>query len=325
MEINKNWIYAILLLCIGICGFTAYNVFQIKSSQKEIETSVLNQKKITDDILRSSSNYATQKDIENYAKENKINLDAIKKDLNKLDANITSINTVSYNSSGYVIQNVESNSVIKNPDVTNTIQCIDKSCFDKYNYIGTIQKLNLNEKFGSTEIPFGNVSFAAGNKEPWSLQAYSREYKLYTTIGEDENGRQYAYNKATISSNGQLYNLPITQANILQVYPSPSFHFWNPRFYLGINGSLVSKMDILPSASFGFITYGKSKTNPTFSFLQLGVGYGIGTKKPVILLTPVSYRLGEQIGILKNTYVNGSIGLSFDKNYYLQLGISTSL
>jgi len=312
-------------LLIIVISFYTYTLWQLKNQQKEIETTLVNQKKITEDILRSSSSFATTKDLEAYSKDNKIDLQSIRKDLSKLDAKVVSINTSSIESSGYFISHVGSTSVTKDPEPNNQLSCVDKKCTDTYGYLNTTQHLLLNEKFGELNVPFGQASFSAGQKQPWSLSVDDRQYVIHTVVGEDESGRQYYYNQATIKVGDKEYKIPVKQASTLQQYPSDHFSFWNPSLYLGVSASAFSRKDVGTSLGFGFISYGKTKVAPTFTFLQLGVGYGLSSTKTYAYVTPVSYRIGNVLPLLKNTYMGLSIGLSLDNKYMLQGGLSTAL
>lgn len=89
-----------VLAVIGLLCFLIYKQFQLSDQQYEIQTSLIEQKKLADGIVRAQSQYASKEDIEALAKNNNLNLKEIEKDLDKFRADIASINIVTVRSNG---------------------------------------------------------------------------------------------------------------------------------------------------------------------------------------------------------------------------------
>jgi hypothetical protein len=278
--------------------------------QEAIEQNVVLQKQLVDGIVRSQASWATREDVEGLIKNSGLNLKAIQKDLDKLNADVSTINIAVATSQGQRGNNVPTipGSVV-NPNP------VDPANPDPFGYVKRQQTLSLNERFGTTELPIGSVGFSAWQKEPWNYDIKAREYHLNTVIGTDENERQYFYNKFVIKIDGKDYTVPIQSAVTEQVYPESKFSWWNPRLFLGIGGGLnITQMqgEFSPNISVSFMSYGRYKTQPDFSILGVGTGYGTISRKLQLILTPVTYNVGQHIPLMNNTYLGPSIYIGLD-------------
>lgn len=300
------------ILTIGVLGFIVYNQIQIKNQQTAIQAQLVEQKQLVDGIMRSQNQYATKEDIDKFAKDNNVNLSAIKDDLDKLNAQVTSINVIIASSRGQRGTNIPSGPpgpVNPNP--------VDPNNPDPHGYMKAQQNLALNEDFGTVKVPFGQVGFSAWQKNPWSIDINQRDYSVATVVGTDENQRQYFYNKFAVTTGGKTYDIPIKTATTKQEYPSPKWSWWNPRLLMGLDGGVnISnvKGEFTPSVNVGIMSYGQYKTTPDFSILEVGVGYGTINKTPQVLVTPVAYNIGRNFfsPLMNNTYIGPSFQVSTD-------------
>lgn len=300
------------ILTIGVLGFIVYNQIQIKNQQTAIQAQLVEQKQLVDGIMRSQNQYATKEDIDKFAKDNNVNLSAIKDDLDKLNAQVTSINVVIASSRGQRGTHIPSGPpgpVNPNP--------VDPNNPDPHGYMKAQQNLALNEDFGTVKVPFGQVGFSAWQKNPWSIDINQRDYSVATVVGTDENQRQYFYNKFAVTTGGKTYDIPIKTATTKQEYPSPKWSWWNPRLLMGLDGGVnISnvKGEFTPSVNVGIMSYGQYKTTPDFSVLEVGVGYGTINKTPQVLVTPVAYNIGKNLfsPLMNNTYIGPSLQIGTD-------------
>lgn len=316
--LNKILIFLGATLLIGMLAFIIYQQHQISTRQTAIETNVVAQKNLIDGIVRSQSSWATKSDMEQFAKDNKINLEVIQKDLDKLHADVAAVNVILTSSDGQIGNNIPSTGTGGSNPKPPTNKCPDGTpCpnSDPYGYQLKTQLLSLNEKFGNLSVPIGSVGFSVWQAAPWSIDIKPRDYNVSTVVGHDENERLYFYNKFSVTVDGKAYDLPIKTATTEQVYPTAKWSFWNPRLYLGVSGGVnVSPVrgEFTPSLGVSVISYGKYKTQPTFTFLEVGAGYGTVSGKPQLVVTPVTYNVGEHIPLTKNIYVGPSIGVGTD-------------
>jgi hypothetical protein len=315
------WVGGVLL--VSTLGFIVYKQIEISTRQQAIEANVVAQKQLVDGIVRSQATWATKGDVDNLIKNNGINLQAIQNDLDKLHAAVSSINVAVAVSTGQHAVNVPTTSgPIVNPNP------IDPANPDPYGYMSKQQQLALNEDFGTVKVPFGSVGFSAWQKDPWNYDVKSREYHLNTVVGTDENQRQYYYNKFVVKVDGKDYEVPIKTATTSQVYPTAKFSWWNPRLFVGADGGVnisQGKGEFTPSASIGIMSYGRYKTQPDFSILEVGAGYGTVSKKAQLVITPITYNIGKHIPLMNNTYIGPSLSIGAGGDISLMGGIRVGL
>jgi hypothetical protein len=315
------WLGAVVV--IGALGFIVYKQIEISNRQQAIEAQVVQQKQLVDGIVRSQATWATRDDVDKMIKDNGINLKAIQDDLDKLHAEVTSINVAIATSQGQHGTNIHTTpGPIVNPDP------VDPKNPDPYGYMKQQQTLALNEDFGTVKVPIGSVGFSAWQKDPWNYDIKAREYHLNTVVGTDENQRQYYYNKFVVKVDGKDYVVPIKSATTEQVYPEAKFSWWNPRLFVGADGGINAgqvKGEFAPSVNVGIMSYGRYKTQPDFSILGVGVGYGTVSQKAQLVVTPVTYNIGKHIPLMNNTYIGPSLSIDTEGDVSFMAGIRVGL
>lgn len=312
------------MLLVGALGFIVYKQIEISNRQQAIETSLVAQKELTDNIMRSQSTYATKADIESFIKENGVNLKAIKDDLAKLDANVTAVNAILVTSQGQRGTQIPTTPGPVNPNP----KPVDPNNPDPYGYLARQQNLQLNEDFSGVKVPFGTVGFSAWQEKPWSIDILPREYRVVNVLGTDENQRTYVYNKFAVKSGDKTYDIKIASAETKQEYPEAKFSWWNPRLFVGVDGGVglnPVRGEFTPSANVGIMSYGRYKTQPDFSILGVGGGYGVVSNRFQLVVTPVTYNVGKHIPLMNNTYVGPSLHVGTDGNVGAMLGLRVGL
>lgn len=315
---TKVWVIIGALLGVSALIFIGYTQYQISKRQEAIQTQMTQMKELADNITRAQTNWATKGDLENIAKQNNIDLQPIKDDLQTLKASLTAINVVSVNSIGETGHNIPSTSTTPNPNPAP----VPTTITNEYNK--NRQVLQLDEDFANVKVPIGEVAFSAWQDKPWDLNIKPREYKVSTVLGTDENQKQYAYNKFSIKVDNKEYDVKINSDNFTQEYPSPSFSFWNPRLYLGIDGGVnVNQVhgELTPNIGVAFMSYGKYKTAPDLTFLQVGVGYGTDSKRPQAVITPITYNVGQHIPLMSNLHVGPTLQLGTNGDITVGAGL----
>lgn len=307
--LNKILIFAGVIILIGLFGFTIYKLNEISNRQVAIETKIVAQKELVEGIMRSQNQYATKDDINKFIKDNGVNLKAIKEDLDNLHAEISSVNVILVNSAGQRGTNIPSTGGgVTNPNPVNPNDP------DPFGYMKKEQLLSLNEKFADVNVPFGKVGFSAWQEKPWSINILPRQYKVINVVGTDENQRNYFYNKFSVNVDNKDYDIKISTAETKQEFPEAKFSFWNPRLFLTAGGGIsLTQAPIQGSANLGvtlgIMSYGKFKTTPDISVLQIGLGYETGSQRPAAILNPVSFNIGKLLpnGLANNTFVGPSL------------------
>lgn len=322
--LNKILIFlGVALLLCGI-GLLIFKLNEISNKQLAIESSLVAQKELADNIMRSQSQYANKNDIANLIKENNVNLKAIQDDLSKLHAEISSVNIVTAHSKGQSGNNLPSTGTgNSNPNP------ISPSNPDPYGYLKKEQVLTLNENFSNVQLPIGKVGFSAWQEKPWSINISPREYKVINVIGTDENQRNYVYNKFIVKIDNKDFDIKISTAETKQEFPEAKFSFWNPRLFLTAGGSVnLTQAPIQGSANagitLGIMSYGRFKRNPDVQVLQLGIAYQSGTNRISVIVNPVNFNIGRLAGleIINNTYIGPSLQVDTMGNVFTGANIS---
>lgn len=313
-------IVTIVLICMG--GFLVYKQIETAQRLDDIQKSVVETKQLVDNISRAQAQYASKEDMEAFAKQQNINIDAIKKDLDSLNAQVKAIGALTVVSHGQTGNNIPSTGQTPNPNPGT----VDPST-DPFGYLRNTQHLAINEKFANVEVPFGTVGFSAWKDKPWDINIPERKYKVTSVLGQDENGRHYSYSKFAIQTGDKTYDVKIDENKFLEEYPQEKFHWFNPRLYMFANGGIgISetpiKGEVTPGVSLGIMSYGKTRTNPSLSILQLGAGYGVVNKSVELSISPIQYNLGNVLPLVKNTYIGPTIQINTKGNVTPGMGLS---
>lgn len=335
--LGKILLFVGLILTLGALGFIIYNQHQLSVQQTAIQTEQVAQRQLIDGIVRSQTSWATQQDVANLLAANGVNSDALKaiqNDMATVKASLTTANVVVTNSQGQVATNQPSTGTgpaNPNPTAPVTVACpsggsVTCPSTDPFGFMQAQQTFALNEKFGTVSVPIGTVGFSAFQAQPWSENIAPRTYTVDNVIGTDENQRNYVYNQFNITTGGKTYTVPITSSTTKRVYPTATFSFWNPRLLLGMDGGFNAshvKGEATPTLNLGIMSYGRYKTTPDFSVLEVGAGYQVVNKKFALTITPVAYNIGRNVfaPLMNNTYLAPSVSVATDGSWTVSAGV----
>jgi hypothetical protein len=85
------------------------------------------------------------------------------------------------------------------------------------------------------------------------------------------------------------------------------------------------KGEFTPGVSVGIMSYGRTKSNPSLSILQVGVGYGVINKSLEFSLSPIQYNIGQHLQpFINNTFTGPIVQLNTSGNVIVGLGASVS-
>jgi hypothetical protein len=321
---TKILLAVLAIFLMGVGGFIIYKQIENANRLDNIQRSIVDQKQLLDNISRAQAQYASKQDIEDFAKQRDIDLDVIKKDLDTLNAQIQAINGIIVLSQGQVGNHIPSTGTTPREEPPTGIGP------DPYGYMTNTQHLALHEKFSNVEVPFGTVGFSAWQDKPWNISIAPRQYSVTSVLGQDENGRHYSYSKFAIKSDGKTYDVKIDDNKFLEEYPEAKFHWFNPKLHMFVNGGVgITKAPVqgefTPGVSVGVMSYGKTKTNPALSILQVGIGYGVVNKTPELSISPIQYNIGQNLPLINNTYVGPTFQVNGTGGVTVGAGISVGL
>jgi hypothetical protein len=310
MSNKTNWKTKVSI-GVGIAAVLGSLLFIVKTQndiiqkQNSIEKSFIEQKRISNDITRAQSSLMTKKDLKKFAAENEIDLDPIKKDLRKLGAKVEGIQTVRVYTTGYSGTNISSTGTTPNPDPVT----IDPNNPDPYGYLSRRQELSLTEPFGDKDVPFGEVGFSSWKPKPWDVTVLPREYGVDTVVGVDEDGRHIPYTKLYVSVDGERHDIKVSETKWREVLPTSKFRF-NPRLYAGIDGgAYLTRIGtaVTPNVQVSLFSYGKTRTDPVWTFAGLGLGYEVVDDSFAFVLSPFSYNVGQHLPLVDNVHIRPTV------------------
>ena len=325
----------------GIILLLAILLFIIKQQHDSIERlkyaeqSVVEMKQLRDDIARAQASYATRKDVERIIKDSGVDLKPIQEDLDKLGADVQGVINIVSATPGFKGGDLPSTGVTPGPKTTPvTVECPDGKTVecpnpDKQGYLAKRQWLKLDEPMvGKKPVPWGKVGFSAWKKQPWDLEVYPRKYRATTVLSMNEDGRHFAHSKLTVEVGDEKVPVPITEHKLVEVLPESSFRF-SPRLYMGIDGGVKANppahAELIPNLQLMLFSYGKTRINPEWTFLGIGLGYEAVAEGVAIIISPINYNVGQHLPFVDNVHVGPAVSIDPDSNLSLLLGLRVGL
>lgn len=292
-----------------------------RQQRASLEKSMVEMKELADGIVRNQSKFVSNDDLNKFAKDLGLNLDAVRDDLKTLGAQVQGISSVMAASRGYHGGNLPSDHTTPGGPGSGPPTCPDNTvCPDPYGYLSHSQTKNLSEPFdNNVEVPIGYTTFEAWKEHPWTVDVLPRTYHVTSVLGQDEDGRHYSYSKIDIEAGGKKYPIKINKAEFQEEMPSNKFSWWNPKVGLGINGGLSVATTALPEKRFtGLVapgiyfspfSYGKTKTKPTVIFPLVGVGYDAINNTAAFTISPIAWNIGSVVSFINNTFLAPALGV----------------
>lgn len=179
-------------------------------------------------------------------------------------------------------------------------------------------------------VPVASVEVSAQGL--LTAQAYDLELELSNIITESTEGALSTISTLTLTSNGLLYEIPIsgtTYYNLRQpdVFSNiKRFNLWDPYLDLSVDaGAWSGPLRLRPGASIGFSTSSVKRANqPVWRFIRAGVGFSTD-RKAYFSLTPATYNLGRNLPVFDDLWIGPGLGLNTNGNWIITLGLGTTL
>jgi len=316
-------------------------IFIIKQQQDALdklqyaEQSVVEMKQLRDDIVRAQASYASRKDVERIIKDSGVDLGTIEDDLKKLDAEVKGVSTVLSKSQGFRGTDLPSTGTTPRPDKPEpvTVECPDGGTVecpsqDKFGHLSATKYLRLNEPFGEKKVPWGRAGFSAWKEKPWELEVYPREYTVVNVLSTNDDGRHFVHSKFFLRTEGEQYSIPITESKFVEVLPESRFRF-SPRLYLSVDAGVKANPpvhgEIVPNLQMSLFSYGRTRVDPDWTFLGIGIGYeavedGIG-----FVVSPINYNIAHHLPFVENLHFGPALGFDPGGNISILLGLRVGL
>jgi hypothetical protein len=321
-----------LIMGLLLAGYFAWK--NLREDNLRLQSEVVQFKKLTDTLVRSSNQWATKSDLKAALKDllTKEDLKELEKDMDKLDSRLTAVGRT-VGSIKRKVAKLEA-SDREGPENTKVEKCDDGRLVDIHGYT---KKPQIKEIKDSNKAPLADVEFDASKKKPWSYDVHKKNYRLVTVVGKKDSGQLTFHHKLEYvvpdKDTKKRYKVNLLSSEYLQV-PLKNKMFWlNPivdvNFFAGGNiygfaegpgrpGSLLSMgADVGLSLS----SYGETKADSWFRLFRFSLGYNIERQGAHFAFAPFAFNLGKPLPLLTNLYITPQLGIDSAGGLTLNVGI----
>lgn len=317
----------VLVIVLLIAGYFAWKGFSEENAR--LRNEMVEFKELTKTLIRSSTKWATKKDLTTKMKGllGKDDFEALKTDMNNLESRLTAVGKTA----GSIQRRISKPETSDREGSENqVVKCNDGELVDVHKYT---KKQQIKEIKDSNTAPVAEVTFDASKKRPWKYKMYKRGYRLVTVVGKKEDGQLTFHHKLTYlvpeKNSKEIYNIRLSASDYIQV-PLKSRMFWfNPildlNFFAG--GTVYDLMDsndrVLVGADTGLSlsSYGEVKTDSWFRLFRFGVGYNAQRRTAHFSFAPFAFNIGKPLPLLTNLYLTPQVGIGSDGGLSVSLGI----
>lgn len=333
-KFNSIMTFAGVILVAGliVVGYFAWK--SLTDENQRLRSEIVEFKKLTDTLVRSSNKWATKEDLKNQLKNllSKEDLKALENDMDDLGSRLSAV--------GRTVGTIQKKvaaleaSDREGPENPNPVVCDDGKLVDVHGYT---KKAQIKELKDSNTAPVAEVKFNAAKEKPWSYEVYKRNHRLVTIVGKKDSGQLTFHHKLEYSipdkDPNKHYKIDLLSSDYMQV-PLKNKMFWfNPildlNFFAGGNiygfaqgpgrpGSLVSLgVDVGLSLS----SYGETKADSWFRLFRFGAGYNAERQAAHFSFAPFAFNLGKPLPLLTNLYLTPQLGIDTAGGLTINVGI----
>jgi len=326
------------LLLLGGIAWGAMFLKQLTDANVQLKNELIEQKKLTQTLIRSSTKWATKGDLDKSLKAllTPKDLDELKKDIKSLGARLTAVgHTVG--SLGRKVAKLQA-SDRQGPASAPVAVCKDDGRpIDVHGYTKRRQTKDLKD---ANNAPIAQATFDASRASPWSYEVYARKFHLVTAVGKKDSGQMSFHHTLKYEVPGQspkLFPIELSSSEYLQIPRSKRFWWWNPRldihFFAGARvwqfASGPGRPDSIPSVGvdlgFSISSYGETKVDSLWRFFRFGGGYDAERQAARFSFAPATINLGNPIPLLTNLYVGPHAAIDTAGGLSVALGMGFQL
>lgn len=308
----KDSIYIGLILTGLFFGYRLY-----KDMSATVEAQKIAYEKLAENIARSSSEFVTKRDLENFGDSISDNFDFMKKDIKKLGGQVVAV--------GQTVAVLKENITKDAPsDTTAEIPSENGTSTTKEDF----KKIKTKDGLSLAWATYKN-----GYTNPWTVGTYPLEFQINTILGTNKDDQLIPVHELLVFNNkdpdnvGKPYKLDVTSSTFKQTRPTEkTFFLWAPHVDFGfnagatLNGSGVYGVDV----GFSTMAYGRTKNDNTWRFVRGSFGLRDRFSDPQFTLSPVGYNIGEPLPILSDVWLYPTVGFGFKDAYGLGFSLSTT-
>ena len=321
---------AVLMVVLIIAGYFAYKSWLDENTR--LRNEIVEFKKLTDSLVRSSTKWATKSDLEEQLKVlvTKEDLAALQSDLRKLGSELTAVGRTI----GYLNKKVASleASDHEGPTTQPVEKCADGRAIDVYGYTQKPQfKLLTDTKLAS----LAEVQFDAAKSKPWSYEIYKREFQVVTAVGKKDDGQLTFHHNLTYTvpdkDKDKRYVIDVLSSDFLQVEPKSRMFWLNPivdaNFFAGgrVFGFAGSEADSLLSmgidVGLSLSSFGSDKLDSWFRLFRFSVGWDIEQRAVHFGFAPFALNVGKPLPLITNLYITPQLGFDHKGGLSVSIGV----
>lgn len=302
--------FIVLILCF--CVLMVWQVNSLKAQNRELVNRIgISEEVINNSIRRAETKTVeTTRELQDFADQNRFDINEIKEDINKLGASLEAISSTIAETKEVRVVSVPSSR--ETPSKTKVQQCPDDGrLIDTHEYTKNTQHRELNDDNG---MRIADVSFDASNNNPWSYKVYGIRYIVNSALSRDKNGKLVLHSEL-LSENrevspGSYYKINNVSSKLLQIENKPEFDAWDPAVYLSISSGVNFWPEVQFSAAmnldFSVMSYG------AWRFIGVGVGFDGVNNTFNAAFFPFAYNIAEHIPVVSNIYLSPYISINHE-------------
>jgi predicted DNA-binding antitoxin AbrB/MazE fold protein len=175
-------------------------------------------------------------------------------------------------------------------------------------------------------VPLAAVKIPEGTK--YEVTVPERIYSVNTEV-KVEGKEVTANSEIKITVNDKSYTVPVkTTVSKVEVKPTSKWKL-EPSLFLGFGSSFslseLGSVDVVPTVSASFLSYGPPTEPSRLSLLGLGVGYGLASREVQFVVHPILLNINPVVPFLKNTYISPTVSIYLNKNVSVGIGLAVAL
>jgi hypothetical protein len=308
----KDTVY-IGLIAVGL--FFGYRLY--KDLTAKVEAQTIAYKQLADNIARSSSEFVTKKDLNDFGNKVSKSFDLMKGDINKLGGKVVAV--------GQTVAQLEENISLNQASTSSeTVQLGN----------GTTTTTEFKRIDNLEGLPMAWSKYTLGREKPWDIGTYPLEFHINTVLGLTEDDQVIpeneliVYNNSLAETKDKPFKLKIVSSDFKQIKPNTKqFFWWAPHIDFGVNGGATLTGHAVMGLDVGFsvMAYGRTKNDNDWRVLRGSFGLRDKFKEPQFTISPVGYNLGQIIPIISDLWIYPTVGVGFTNGYSLGLTLGTTL
>lgn len=323
---------AVLVVVLIIAGYYAFKA--LRDENVKLRDEVVSFKKLTDDLVRSSTKWATKDDLkaELQGLMSKDDYAALQADMKKLGSDLNAVGRT-VGTLGQKVANLERSDdqgAASKPVATCSQdgRPIDVNGYTLRPQIKLLTDMKL--------APLARVQFDASKEAPWSYNVYGRQYQVVTVVGKKDDGQLTFHHNLTYSvpdvDKNKSYPIDIVSSDFRQAPPQNKMYWFNPKLDLNVfaGGRVVgfasgpgrdSILSFGADVGLSLSSYGENQVDSWFRLFRFGIGYDAERRAGHLSFAPFAFNIGKPLPLITNLYITPQIGIDTAGGTTVGIGI----